>query len=736
MLRNYKLKNLPISIAFLIGISIIILCLSLLLASSSFTAIKTLGNYSNRVTKKYILKNTSEILQEKNIDIMQDIELILNEIKNDAHLLAKQTEYYLKNYKYYKKPDKYSVNIFSNIIRKGKYHLNPYNENISVCYWGNTTKIPEDISNQMRAISYITSLIYNITKVNIYTEDIWVNILKDKYMVVAPNFTKDVELISYNEFAQYFQGVYDHYSKFYSAHPDKRNKVIWIGYKKQLFKHRRDISVMYPIFDNNNSFIGFTGVDVEAKKLAQKTLAQKTGNSYKDNLLGRSFLIMHDSTLISCPESIYKLFSLPNKNKKDMLFFQTNYSVKLIESTDENVRNIGRFITKTNKNGVTEVTLKNKKYLLAFSKAHTNRWTIGTIMSIEEVMEPVYLTKDKTNHLILSLQTHYIWIILIFIILAIIVSLLFFSALINVPIKKLKLAAKKIGNGKFNTPIKLKALGEINDLSESIKDMGKELVLYTKNLEQEVKNRNIIETELKIAGELQNSILPKITDEFISEDFEIYAKLLPAKNMSGDFYDFFYLSDNILGLVLADVSGKGITAAFYMSMAKAIIKNVCFSASITDPGSALEEANKILCKNNESCMFLTMYLVFYNIKSGELTYANAGHHEYILATCDNKITASGILNNSLVGINNDANYKTVKTNLESGDTFALFTDGIIEAPDENNIEYGLDKVIQHFSKINIIELNHLGDTLISDVLNYQSGNRFDDITLLMLKRNI
>ncbi|HJO96156.1 MAG TPA: hypothetical protein QF753_22390, partial [Victivallales bacterium] len=459
MLKNHKLKNLPISIAFLIGISIIILCLSLLLASSSFTALKRLGNYSNRVSKKYILKHTSEILLEKNIDIMQDIELILSEIENDAHLLSKQTEYYLQNYKYYKRPDKYSINIFSNIIMSGKYHLSPYSDDISVCYWGNTQKIPEVISNQMRAISYITSLIYNITKVSTYTEDIWVNILKDKYMVVAPNFTNDVKLIAYNEFSQYFQTVYDYYSKIYSEHPEKKSEAVWLGYKKQLFKNRRDISVMYPIFDQNNDFVGFTGVDVRVEILAQQTLTRKTGNSLEKNIIGQYFLIMHDTTLVYCPESIYRLFSLLHENDKDKYFFNADYSVKLADSTDKNVRNIGKFIANAKKSGFSEVTLNNKQYLIAFSKTQINRWTVGTIMPIEEVMKPVYLTKNKTNHLMDSLQTNYIWIILIFIILAIFISLLFFSALINIPIKKLKLAAQKIGNGKFNTPIKINALG-------------------------------------------------------------------------------------------------------------------------------------------------------------------------------------------------------------------------------------------------------------------------------------
>jgi HAMP domain-containing protein len=413
---------------------------------------------------------------------MQGIELILNEIKNNAHILSKQSGYYLNNYGYYQKPDKHSLGSFSNLIINKKYHINSQMDNITVCYWGNTFKIPDKVQAQMQAISYLTSLMYNMTKVNIYTDDIWVSILKDKYIIAAPNFSQEIKTTSFKKFNDYFQKIYDHYSKFYDAHPNRRHEAIWIGYKKQFFKERRDISIMYPIFYKNKNFAGFAGVDVGVDDLVKKTLIPSTDNTTKNNLMSQSFLVMQDTTLVSCPDSLYKLFSLPKRNSNDLFFFNYDYSTKLTDSADKAIRDMAKKITANKHNGVIKINVNSEEYLITFSKTQINKWTIGTIMPIKEVMKPVYLTKNKTNNLIHTLQTNYIWIILTFIVLAIIISLLFFSALINIPIKKLKLAAKKIGNGKFNTPIKIKALGEINELSESIKDMGNELLLYTKNL--------------------------------------------------------------------------------------------------------------------------------------------------------------------------------------------------------------------------------------------------------------
>ena len=123
---------------------------------------------------------------------------------------------------------------------------------------------------------------------------------------------------------------------------------------------------------------------------------------------------------------------------------------------------------------------------------------------------------------------------------------------------------------------------------------------------------------------MQSSVIPKITDKFKSAKFELYAKLIPAEEMSGDFYDFYYIREDVLSIVLADVSGKGLSAAFYMSMSKAIIKEVCLTLKSLDPSKALNKINKILCKSDDSCMFLTMYLIFYNINTGNVVYSNAG----------------------------------------------------------------------------------------------------------------
>ena len=247
-----------------------------------------------------------------------------------------------------------------------------------------------------------------------------------------------------------------------------------------------------------------------------------------------------------------------------------------------------------------------------------------------------------------------------------------------------------------------------------------------------------MKTELKIAAQLQESVLPKITKEFIRNEFELYAKLVPAKEMSGDFFDFFYIDKNTLIIVLADVMGKGITAAFYMSMAKAIIKNACYTSDPKNPGKILEEVNNILYSTLESQMFLTMYLVIYDIKKGIIKYSNAGHHGYIKSDNNGIFDINGQAHNIFAGFFDNVKYDYSEVQLNPGEIFVLFTDGIPDAENDKNETYGIKKLIKNLNHTyhSELDLRKFGNTIIQNTLSFQGKRKFDDITLVMLKRNI
>ena len=333
------------------------------------------------------------------------------------------------------------------------------------------------------------------------------------------------------------------------------------------------------------------------------------------------------------------------------------------------------------------------------------------------------------------MDKHFIFYFIAILLISIIIPIFIIKRLIVKPIESLRAKFGLLGKGKFNLRINSKtSIREVYDLANDFNTLSGQLETFTAKLKIEEGIRQAIKAEMNVAWELQASVLPKITAQFKKDEFELFAKLIPATSMSGDFYDFYYINDDTLAIVLADVSGKGLPAAFYMSMSKAIIKETCLKTKNINPAEILSTVNKKLSKENENCMFLTMYLIFYNVKSGKLTYSNAGHHEYLKVTEKGDVIPNGISNKTAIGIFETSEYENKEIYLNNNEIFAIYTDGIIEAPGKDEIEFGTKRTISLFEQNHDKNIDCLGNLIIDEVLSFQNGKKFDDITLVMIKR--
>ncbi len=271
-------------------------------------------------------------------------------------------------------------------------------------------------------------------------------------------------------------------------------------------------------------------------------------------------------------------------------------------------------------------------------------------------------------------------------------------------------------------------------LEDTNKKLEKENRNFDTNLKEEAIKNQFILSDLKAAAKIQKSVLPSINKDFNRDDIEIYTKFVPANEMSGDFFDLFYINNNTIAVVVADVSGKGVSAAFFMSMSKVVVKNTCLQSKELEPGKILQKINKILCKDNDAFMFLTMYLIFYNTETCEVTFANAGHHDMILTDANGVQGKFGMSCNKPVGLYDDEIYRTSGFILNIGEILTIYTDGINEALNSENIEYGDKKIMSFLSQNSNEKLKVIGTSIVQDVLTHEEGNRFDDIALLMLRR--
>ena len=246
--------------------------------------------------------------------------------------------------------------------------------------------------------------------------------------------------------------------------------------------------------------------------------------------------------------------------------------------------------------------------------------------------------------------------------------------------------------------------------------------------------RQRIETELNVATQIQADMLPRIFPAFPERpEFDIYASMTPAKEVGGDFYDFFLVDDDHLALVIADVSGKGVPAALFMVVAKTLLKNAAQAG--LSPAQALETANNQLCENNEAEMFVTAWLGIYEISTGKLTAANAGHEYPAIRHGGGGFELYKDRHGFVLAGMENARYREYELELAVGDALFLYTDGVAEATDGENALYGTGRLLSALDREPDASPERLLQIVKRDIDRFVGdAPQFDDITMLAIQR--
>lgn len=316
---------------------------------------------------------------------------------------------------------------------------------------------------------------------------------------------------------------------------------------------------------------------------------------------------------------------------------------------------------------------------------------------------------------------------------AALISLLFglwFSTSIARPLKTLIDAIGNLGKGNFSVQVPERGSAEVAELTRCFNRLGTQLSNFIQTVKKEIAARQEVESEIKIARSLQESLLPKSFPQ--SGYFDLGAKLQPAREVAGDFYDSFMVGGK-LAIIIGDVSGKGVPAAFFMAVARTMLRDLCHTMSDPTPAVILQRANQLLCEENETCMFVTLFMAFLDIDTGELQYANGGHNEVIRRTSAGEISCFGFTGDMALGIMSENKYQNRCETLQPGDLLVLFTDGITEAVSRQQILYGFERLSGVVAQSSDLTAAAICDRIVDDVIEYEAGNRFDDITIIALK---
>lgn len=304
------------------------------------------------------------------------------------------------------------------------------------------------------------------------------------------------------------------------------------------------------------------------------------------------------------------------------------------------------------------------------------------------------------------------------------------------PIEELTGYAESYRDGEFTgKPFVRKNYDELARLADAFGVLDKQIKEHVEKLMKITAERERIGAELDLARTIQASSLPSVFPPFPERsEFELYATMHPAKEVGGDFYDFFMIDDSHLGLVIADVSGKGVGAALFMMISKVLINNqLAYSLS---PAKILEGVNKRLCKDNEAEMFVTVWLGVLDINTGLLTAANAGHEYPAIRKANGDFELYKDKHGFVLGGMDMARYKEYELQLEKGDMLYVYTDGVAEATNAENELYGTERMLQALNASKDKDIEQLLKAVRTDIDEFvKDAPQFDDITMLGFKYN-
>ena len=279
---------------------------------------------------------------------------------------------------------------------------------------------------------------------------------------------------------------------------------------------------------------------------------------------------------------------------------------------------------------------------------------------------------------------------------------------------------------------KIKSRNEIGQLAEDVIDLTREIDNYTKKIAAISAEEKRIGTELELAARIQESMLPMIFPPFPDrKEFDIFASMDPAKEVGGDFYDFFFIDDDHMCLVIADVSGKGIPAAMFMTICKIILANTAKLGK--SPAETLENANIAICPNNREEMFVTVWMGILELSTGILTASNAGHEYPILRGPDGKFEMLKDSHGFVIGVMEGMEYQCYEIRIAPGSTLFLYTDGLPEATDPGKCMFGTDRILEVLNINPDKNPEQILNTMTEAVNDFvKDAEQFDDLTMLCL----
>lgn len=491
----------------------------------------------------------------------------------------------------------------------------------------------------------------------------------------------------------------------------KKNKELsWTDVYLLFSDKKPGITASYPIIDRSGKFIGVVGLEIELAVLSNFLKSLKVRKN------GVAFIVDKKNQLIAYPDiqqTVVREGDTFRPARVDELKSDWIRESFRLRKQDDMQGSRDKFYSEVN--GINYITS-----FTSFPESFGMDWEIVLIIPEDDFIGSI--KKANWQAVLISLCFLTIAIILVWVL----------ARGISRPIVNLTEEIKNIKDFPLALSSEYETV-EVADLKDAFNQMGDQLKEYMENLKETTAAKERIESELKIAHDIQMGILPKIFPPFPDRhEFDIYAALEPAKEVGGDLYDFFFMDDDHFCFTVGDVSGKGVPAALFMAITKTLIKTKATQGLAAE--TILKRVNEDLSLDNPSVMFVTLFLGILNIRTGELDYCNGGHNPPYLIHTNGSLEPMETTNGMALGVMEDFQYTSKRIVLEKGTTIFMYTDGITEAMSEREELFSEERLEKELSVLKDKSTREMAAGIMERIKTFSEGvPQFDDITMMMLR---
>lgn len=475
----------------------------------------------------------------------------------------------------------------------------------------------------------------------------------------------------------------------------------------------------------NGKTVAVIGLNVPLTTIQERIIKMRINNQ------GKAYLISQDRRILAREGLVTDSDSWGEKQNGEYFSFDDK---KAMPELDQ--------LLTSGAPGILRGILGKQDSFVAYAPISTTGWTVLFALPVETVFAQIRPTEQAlmAQAKVVSGQV-YRQIVIVMVVL----GLVFLSMLVGVllvsrkmaeritaPIMELEQGAEIIGNGNLEHRLRLQTGDEIQQLGDTFNKMAEDLSHYIRDLTETTAAKERIQSELKLATDIQASLLPRVFPAFPDRpEFEIFASMDPAKEVGGDFYDFFFVDHERLCFLIADVSDKGVPAALYMMVAKTLLKTEAQRGG--SPEKVLSDVNNILDDGNDSCTFVTVFMAMLNTRTGEVQFANAGHNPPIVVH-QGEYSYLTMKSGFVLGPMPDSQYTNEVLTLLPGDTLFLYTDGVTEATNAQLELYSEERLLDALKQRSTDNLEDLVHSIRNDVQQHANGAaQSDDVTMLAIR---